>query len=232
MIFYFSGTGNTRWVAQFLQQELNDTLRFIPDEIGGEMHYKLKEGERLGFVFPCYGWGVPPFVERFIEQVRIEHVEYLYFVTTCGDDTGMTAEIFCDDVAKKAYFASDEGALAHLRVLTDNAGAADVGGVEDFCGLCDPDIFTDFIKPCRRQIISSFQNVFTDLRQYFKRVLNFCKKLHRYGMLCVQKLLCLDRSDPAVSFPEEDSGAASGAAEKAGSASVCLYLRLEQRPAF
>lgn len=103
MIFYFSGTGNTRWVAQFLAQELNDTLRFIPDEIGGEMHYKLKDGERLGFVFPCYGWGVPPFVERFIEQVKIEHVEYLYFVTTCGDDTGMTAEIFCDDVAKKGW---------------------------------------------------------------------------------------------------------------------------------
>ena len=82
MIFYFSGTGNTRWVAQFLAQELNDTLRFIPDEIGGDMHYKLKEGERLGFVFPCYGWGVPPFVERFIEQVQIEKVDYLYFITT------------------------------------------------------------------------------------------------------------------------------------------------------
>jgi flavodoxin len=53
MLFYFSGTGNTRWVAEFLAQELNDRLRFIPDEIGGDMHYVLKDGERLGFVFPC-----------------------------------------------------------------------------------------------------------------------------------------------------------------------------------
>lgn len=103
MLFYFSGTGNTRWVAEFLAQELNDRLRFIPDEIGGDMHYVLKDGERLGFVFPCYGWGVPPFVERFIEQVKIDNVDYLYFVTTCGDDTGLTAEIFCDDVEQKGW---------------------------------------------------------------------------------------------------------------------------------
>jgi len=103
MIFYFSGTGNTRWVAEFLANELNDRVHFIPTEVKGSMHYTLKNGERLGFVFPCYGWGVPVFVEKFIEQMEVTNVNYLYFVTTCGDDTGMTAEIFCEDVAKKGW---------------------------------------------------------------------------------------------------------------------------------
>lgn len=103
MIFYFSGTGNSRWVAQFLSDELSDTLRFIPDELGTDMHYTLKDGERLGFVFPTYGWGVPPFIEQFIGKMRVDNVGYLYFVTTCGDDTGMTAEIFCDIVARKGW---------------------------------------------------------------------------------------------------------------------------------
>jgi len=103
MIFYFSGTGNSRWVARFLADELADQLRFIPDELDTDMRYSLKEGERLGFVFPTYGWGVPPFVERFIEKMQVTGVAYLYFVTTCGDDTGMTGELFCDLVARKGW---------------------------------------------------------------------------------------------------------------------------------
>ena len=103
MIFYFTGTGNSKWVAEFLAQELNDQLRFIPDEMDGNMTYTLREGERLGFVFPTYGWGVPPFVEKFIEKMQVNNVTYLYFVTTCGDDTGMTAEIFCQDIARKGW---------------------------------------------------------------------------------------------------------------------------------
>lgn len=104
MIFYFSGVGNSRWVAQQLSQQLGDQLRFIPDEISTPMSYELRDGECLGFVFPCYGWGVPVFVERFIEQMQVSGgVKYLYFVTTCGDDTGMTAEIFCADAERKGW---------------------------------------------------------------------------------------------------------------------------------
>lgn len=104
MIFYFTGTGNTGWVAKFVAQELNDELKLIPNEINGDMYYRLKEGERLGFIFPCYGWGVPMFVEKFIKRMEVENVSYLYFIMTCGDDTGMTADIFCQDVARKGWY--------------------------------------------------------------------------------------------------------------------------------
>ena len=33
MIFYFSGTGNTRWIAQQLAEATGEELRFIPDEM-------------------------------------------------------------------------------------------------------------------------------------------------------------------------------------------------------
>ena len=103
MIFYFTGTGNSGWVARRVAQELSDELRFIPDEINGEMNYHLRKGERLGFIFPCYGWGVPVFVEKFIEKMQADNVTYLYFITTCGDDTGDTGKIFCKNVAKKGW---------------------------------------------------------------------------------------------------------------------------------
>ena len=33
MIFYFSGTGNTRWIVQQLAEATGEELRFIPDEM-------------------------------------------------------------------------------------------------------------------------------------------------------------------------------------------------------
>ena len=50
MIFYFSGTGNTRWVASQLAEALGEDLLSIPDELKkGVLHYVLKDNERLGF---------------------------------------------------------------------------------------------------------------------------------------------------------------------------------------
>lgn len=103
MIFYFSGVGNSRWVAQQIAEALNEELAFIPDVVAEGKSYCLQEGEGLGFVFPTYGWGVPTFVEHFIEQLQIKNVSYLWMVTTCGDDTGMTYEIFCKDVQRRGW---------------------------------------------------------------------------------------------------------------------------------
>ncbi len=103
MIFYFSGTGNSEWVAKFIARELNDELLFMPDELSGSMRYELMKGERLGFIFPCYAWGVPKFVENFVRRVEVENVTYVYFIVTCGDDTGQTDSIFSAAVAAKGW---------------------------------------------------------------------------------------------------------------------------------
>ncbi len=103
MIFYFSGVGNSRHVAATLAHLLHDELRFILDELRAPRAHALRPGEALGFVFPCYGWGVPAVVERFVGQLRAEGVGYVYFVTTCGDDTGQTAELFCRIVARRGW---------------------------------------------------------------------------------------------------------------------------------
>ena len=103
MIFFFSGVGNSKWMAEQIAASLNEQLVFIPDANISQQVYELKTGERLGFVFPTYGWGVPTFIESFIEHLDISNVEYLWMVTTCGDDTGMTYEIFCRDVEKRGW---------------------------------------------------------------------------------------------------------------------------------
>lgn len=103
MIFYFSGTGNSEWAARELAASLGDELRFMPDELCGSMEYTMQDGECLGFVFPCYAWGVPLLVENFIRRLSVRNVSYVYYLCTCGDDTGMTKEIFCRSVESKGW---------------------------------------------------------------------------------------------------------------------------------
>lgn len=97
MIFWFSGTGNSQWVAQNLASTLNDTLVDIAQATLDQQHdYSLKHGESIGFVFPTHSWGPPPIVCQFIKTLNISGYDsstHCYMVTTCGDDTGLTVEI-------------------------------------------------------------------------------------------------------------------------------------------
>lgn len=50
MIFYFSGCGNSRFIAESISQAINEPLVFIPEaERGNRFEYTLAEGERVGF---------------------------------------------------------------------------------------------------------------------------------------------------------------------------------------
>ena len=104
MIFYFSGTGNTRWAAEKLAQETGEELFFIPEEMKkGECKYELQEGERLGFCFPVHGWQPPHIVREFIcnSKFKIQNSTFIYALVTCGDSIGRTMEMLGKDLQKK-----------------------------------------------------------------------------------------------------------------------------------
>ena len=92
MIFYYSGCGNSRWVARELAQRMGQELRFIPHEKQGINTYNLKEGEPLGFVFPIYAWRAPSIVRDFVGRMRVEvarhATSYVFMACTCGDSIG------------------------------------------------------------------------------------------------------------------------------------------------
>lgn len=103
MIFYFSGTGNSAWVARQLAESQHEELLSIAVETGKDQEYTLKEGEKVGFVFPVYAWGPPEIVLRFVRGLKMEKPGFLYFVCTCGDDTGRTAQVFSAAVRRKGW---------------------------------------------------------------------------------------------------------------------------------
>ena len=103
MIFYFSGTGNSVWVARQIAKAQQEELLAIAEEINKNKEYALKDGEKVGFVFPVYAWGPPGIVRRFIRQLKMKNPEYLFFVCTCGDDTGRTAQVFSSAIRRKGW---------------------------------------------------------------------------------------------------------------------------------
>lgn len=82
-IFYFSGTGNSLYLAKQLASKMKDVqLYSIPKELNdGKLHYDLKV---VGFVIPTYYLGLPKIVHRFIDNLDLKGVEYVFVIATKG----------------------------------------------------------------------------------------------------------------------------------------------------
>ena len=107
MIFYFSGTGNTRWVAEQIAEALNETLLYVPELMRDERFaFELKAGESIGFCFPTHGWQPPRIMRNFIARLTVNSQQttvnsYCWALTTCGDNMGEAMTILNKDLAQK-----------------------------------------------------------------------------------------------------------------------------------
>ena len=97
MIFFFSGTGNSRFVANRLADRLCEQASFIPETDPEKCSFS---GSTLGFVFPVYSWGIPPLIEEFIARLSEEFCKdvqksgtYVWMACTCGDEAAFTPEM-------------------------------------------------------------------------------------------------------------------------------------------
>ena len=88
MIFYFSGTGNSRHAAEFLaglNGQLVDMAAAVKD---GKFSYSVPQGESVGFVLPVYCSTVGEPVAEFVSRLKLTGAGYVYAVITCGAGMG------------------------------------------------------------------------------------------------------------------------------------------------
>lgn len=88
MILYFSGTGNSSYVAKVIQSINGDEIVSINELMKKESKEILKSEKPFVFVCPTYAWRIPKVVEKFIRKTEFSGVNKTYFVLTCGSDTG------------------------------------------------------------------------------------------------------------------------------------------------
>lgn len=98
MIFYFSGTGNSLYVAKSIKSN-DEELISISKEIHSNKdtyEYDLKEEESITFVFPVYAWAPPEMVIDFIKKIKLKNHKdnYICSVITCGEEIGNAMDYF------------------------------------------------------------------------------------------------------------------------------------------
>jgi NAD-dependent dihydropyrimidine dehydrogenase PreA subunit len=107
MIFYFSGTGNSLWVAKALAKFYNDKLISISEELmrpDNYFSYSVAADEKIFFVFPIHSWGIDVLTFRFLNKFNLVNYQKqpVFMVCTCGDNCGYTSKIVTRILQKKS----------------------------------------------------------------------------------------------------------------------------------
>ena len=103
MILWYSGCGNSRFVADTLAHELgDDNMVFIPEAARQGTTLEFGPDDVLGIVFPVYSWSVPKLVSEFLRTDRVKgKPAYIFAACTCGDETGLTEKHLRKDLKKQ-----------------------------------------------------------------------------------------------------------------------------------
>lgn len=88
MIIYFTGTGNSRLIAETMALNLGDELLDSLPYIKNQEKAIIDSQKPLVFVAPTYGWQLPHIFVDFIKTLTIEGNRDAYFLMTCGDSIG------------------------------------------------------------------------------------------------------------------------------------------------
>ncbi|MGC7872668.1 EFR1 family ferrodoxin [Desulfosporosinus sp. SYSU MS00001] len=77
-VFYFTATGNCLDVAKRFGGELFSIPKVLKSN---QLHF---EDEKIGLVFPCYGFAAPKIVREFVEKITLES-PYIFVIMTYGN---------------------------------------------------------------------------------------------------------------------------------------------------
>lgn len=88
MILYFSGTGNSKYVALRLTEGLDSSHLCMNDRIKAGDTSPVDTGADLVIVTPTYAWRIPRIVESWLGQTQLRGAKRAWFVMTCGSEIG------------------------------------------------------------------------------------------------------------------------------------------------
>ena len=88
MIIYFTGTGNSKYIAQILEKQLNDFSVNAVDLIKSGENPEFCSEKPYVFVSPVYAWRLPRLFESWIKKCEFNGSKRAYFILTCGESIG------------------------------------------------------------------------------------------------------------------------------------------------
>ncbi len=84
MVLYFSGTGNSRYVAKKIAEIAGDRVVSVNQKLKDADYGEITSTQPLVFVAPVYAGRIPRVMEEYIRRVRFSGTTEAYFVGTCA----------------------------------------------------------------------------------------------------------------------------------------------------
>ena len=100
MVVYFSGTGNSKYVAERIVGSLQEKLLCMNERIKSGDTGSVKTGENLVVVVPTYAWRIPRVVSDWIGQTEFVGAKNVWYVMSCGSGIG-GADIYNRKLSEK-----------------------------------------------------------------------------------------------------------------------------------
>ncbi|MBO5858635.1 MAG: EFR1 family ferrodoxin [Clostridia bacterium] len=127
MVIYFSGTGNSGYVAKRTAKILGDDCLDLFERIRSRDYSPIvSDNSRLIVSAPTYAWRIPHIVTDYLKKTPLENCKGIYFLMTCGDDIGNAEKHLkklCAQIGKEymgcAHFRMPENYIAMFTAPND-----------------------------------------------------------------------------------------------------------------
>lgn len=104
MILYFTGTGNSRYVALQLSKCINDEVISINEYFKYQKKAVFTSEKPYVFVMPTYAWRMPKVVTTWIERACFSGNRKAYVILTCGSGIGQADQYARNFFRRKTSF--------------------------------------------------------------------------------------------------------------------------------
>ena len=166
MIFYFSATGNSKYVAQKAALATNDKIISITDCLT-RGNFEFEAEEYLGIISPTYVWGPPDLVLDFLKKFKLNgKPQYTFMLATYGTTPGSCGYFISKYLPIDGFFSvkmpdtwtpvfdlSDKQAVAQANIRADEEIEERIAQIKNklhgnFTRNRIPQFTKVFYKPC------------------------------------------------------------------------------------
>ena len=92
MVLYYSGTGNSKFIAKCIASALETDCLNLNERIKAEDTSSVQTEENVILVTPTYAWRIPHIVSGWLGKVELVGAKRIWFVMDCGSEIGNAAK--------------------------------------------------------------------------------------------------------------------------------------------
>ena len=171
MIIYFSGTGNSKLLAHYLAEKLNDKIIDLGSVIDKPEKWHFSSKSPFVFVCPIYAWQIPRKISHILANATFEGNDAAYFFVTMGGQYAAADKYIYKILSNKLNILGFKGIT-----MPDNFTIVFKAPVEDEAIACiersinDVDRYIELIKD--RKLLPSSDHHFWD--NFLSETINNC----------------------------------------------------------